>query len=269
MEKFSPSRLKTYETCPRKYRFIYIDNLGPQFEKPRPELYLGNQIHAALRHFFETAPQERTLDLLHHLFRRAWASDGKRRETFADAAAEIPYGKRGLALLEQFFNQQDTRVIPYKLEEWVECPVDEKNALLGKIDRVDREPDGSLHLIDYKTGKAPSSLAYVQHDLQLPVYWLMAEATFGQPVSRISYLYLDRPQPITLQFGQAEIEAVRERVRKLIQAIESDQQFLPVSNPLCRYCDFQSICPLESRVSPQAAAAQDAEIEQAVQDLPF
>lgn len=279
MEKFSPSRLKTYETCPRKYRFIYIDNLGPQFEKPRPELFLGNQIHSALRRFFELDPSERSLDLLHNLFRRAWAVDGKRRETFTDVATEREFGLKGLELLRQFFSVHDTSGRPFKLEEWVECALDEENGLLGKIDRVDVDPDGRLHLIDYKTGKPPSSAGYLRSDLQLPAYWLMAGATFGRPVGRITYLYLQSPTPYSATFTREEVEGVRRYLTELIRKIRSDEQFLPISNPLCRFCDYQSICPLELRQPGPgtggaasgwlAWAGSDDGIDQAVNDLPF
>jgi RecB family exonuclease len=55
----------------------------------------------------------------------------------------------------------------------------------GKIDRIDRAPDGRLVVTDYKSGK-PDSYATLDKDpcdrgqrLQLPVYALAARATFG------------------------------------------------------------------------------------------
>jgi ATP-dependent helicase/nuclease subunit B len=48
--------------------------------------------------------------------------------------------------------------------------------LIGRADRIDRLPDGSLAIVDYKTGKAPSA-AQVQHGYaqQLGLIGLMAE----------------------------------------------------------------------------------------------
>ncbi|HHV54637.1 MAG TPA: PD-(D/E)XK nuclease family protein [Firmicutes bacterium] len=279
MEKFSPSRLKTYETCPRKYRFIYVDNLAPEYEKPRPELFLGNQIHAALRRFFELEPAARTLDTLHQLFRRVWASDGKRAETFPDVTVEREFGIKGLELLRFFHAHHDLSARPLRLEEWVECPLDDEASLLGKIDRIDEDTDGNLHLIDYKTGKPPTSPGYLRSDLQLPAYWLMAENTFGRPVGRVSYLYLQSPNPYTVTFTREELERFRRYLLDLVRRIRTDEQFLPISNPLCRFCDYQSLCPLELRqVAPGEGNGagswlvpdnDDEAIMRAVRDLPF
>src|SRR6185295_12290402 len=45
--------------------------------------------------------------------------------------------------------------------------------LRGRVDRVDRHPDGSYELIDYKTGKARSK-SQLKDDVQLSLYQLGA-----------------------------------------------------------------------------------------------
>ncbi|TKD50498.1 double-strand break repair protein AddB [Sphingomonas baiyangensis] len=48
--------------------------------------------------------------------------------------------------------------------------------LTGKYDRIDRMPDGSLGIVDYKTGKAPSARAVAAgYQMQLGLIGLMAE----------------------------------------------------------------------------------------------
>ena len=48
--------------------------------------------------------------------------------------------------------------------------------LTGKFDRIDRNPDGTLAIIDYKTGKAPSAAAVREgFSLQLGLLGLIAE----------------------------------------------------------------------------------------------
>jgi len=51
-------------------------------------------------------------------------------------------------------------------------------SLTGRIDRVDRRADGTLRLVDYKTGRAEIDYARLYHglDLQLALYALAAEA---------------------------------------------------------------------------------------------
>ena len=67
--------------------------------------------------------------------------------------------------------------------------------LFGTPDRIDRLPDGTLHLIDYKTGTPPSKEQQKHYAKQLLLAAAMAErggfADLGpSPVSRISYLGL-------------------------------------------------------------------------------
>ena len=45
--RLSPAKLG----CPRKYRFRYIDRLGPLYRKSRPYLTMGTNVHAALKDF--------------------------------------------------------------------------------------------------------------------------------------------------------------------------------------------------------------------------
>lgn len=47
--------------------------------------------------------------------------------------------------------------------------------LTGRPDRIDRQPDGTLHIFDYKTGKPPSSKEQEHFDKQLILLAIMAE----------------------------------------------------------------------------------------------
>jgi len=67
--------------------------------------------------------------------------------------------------------------------------------LYGTPDRVDRLPDGTLHLVDYKTGTPPTAAMQRAYEKQLIAAAALAErggfADLGpQPVSRISYVGL-------------------------------------------------------------------------------
>ncbi len=63
---------------------------------------------------------------------------------------------------------------PYTLED---ARTGEQVHILGKIDRIDRTPEGQFVVLDYKTGQAPGGLADMRDglSLQLPVYLLAVE----------------------------------------------------------------------------------------------
>ncbi|NNL71908.1 MAG: double-strand break repair protein AddB, partial [Silicimonas sp.] len=70
-------------------------------------------------------------------------------------------------------------------------------SIKGKADRIDRLPDGTLIIYDYKTGKPPSAHQIRHFDRQLPIEALMAqlggfEDLQAAPVSHIGHIGLGR-----------------------------------------------------------------------------
>ncbi|MGB4829045.1 MAG: PD-(D/E)XK nuclease family protein, partial [Paracoccaceae bacterium] len=99
--------------------------------------------------------------------------------------------------------------------------------LTGKPDRIDLLPDGTLHVIDYKTGEPPSKADMNQHSKQLHLAAVMAlEGAFTdlgpRVTSRISYQAM-KPGLKTTEVDLGE-EAVRETLaglRALITAYQA------------------------------------------------
>ena len=89
-------------------------------------------------------------------------------------------------------------------------------SLFGTPDRIDRLPDGTLHLIDYKTGEPPSLARQKAFSKQLLLAAAMAErggfADLGKaPVSLISYVGMGAGEkavdsPVTPEMLDAEWE---------------------------------------------------------------
>jgi double-strand break repair protein AddB len=95
-------------------------------------------------------------------------------------------------------------------------------ALVGRPDRIDRLPDGTLHLIDYKTGAPPSARQQKTYDRQLPLLAVMAVGGAfaalgpGVTVARTTYLGVKAPlDPATLAVDAALLEAERAGVARL------------------------------------------------------
>src|SRR5882762_10583465 len=56
---FSHSKLTTFQQCPQKYKFRYIDEIPPPIRSI--ELHLGNTVHRALEKLYEDAKHGQTL----------------------------------------------------------------------------------------------------------------------------------------------------------------------------------------------------------------
>lgn len=268
--KLYPSHLVLYQQCPLRYKFKYIDRLP---EETTPELYLGSRLHDTLAAYFKLPAQERSLERLKELFRAQWAgrnlpSAARRRrlreryEAFkGERDLERTYGLRGLEMLERFYKLPLLQVPPFRTEEFLELPLiipgktavewefDEELILAGKVDRIDTRPDGTLRIIDYKTGQ------YVPEDeetfraldeayITLPIYALLVEHLYGKPVTQASLFYLSTGQFLHFEFSPEELQGTRERVIEIAREILTTAEFKPVINNFCP-CGFQDQCPLD------------------------
>lgn len=212
-KRASASRLRLWATCPHAYFMRYVLGVDA-VEEPEAVLSIdaasrGTLIHAALEELVRDAiDAKRDLDI--------WTDDDRAEleriaeRHFVEAEHQGITGRdvlwrrdkaRILAELDDVLWQDDVRLAegwrPIATEEWfsgvpVALPSGHELHLVGSIDRVDRRPDGSIAVLDYKTGKKDSYRGLSADDphdhgtkLQLWVYAVAAEHRHqtGLPVS--------------------------------------------------------------------------------------
>jgi putative RecB family exonuclease len=239
----SPSRLSTFRECPRKYRFQHVEKLPT---KPSPHMDLGSNVHAALRDWFRLPRAERTWERMLELYRAAWRTNMPAfRARSRDELRE--FGERGKEMLRRFVAETPAELEPVAIEKWVGLDFGDLE-VKGKVDRVDLLPDGSLRVVDYKTGKFPRDPEQVRtDDLAAAVYAGGASRDFvGAPVGEIEYLYLAGMERLTFPVDEAW-RAERERsigeLARSVRAAEESDTFPPTPTKLCAWCDFLRDCP--------------------------
>jgi RecB family exonuclease len=114
----------------------------------------------------------------------------------------------------------------------------------GRIDRIDRRPDGKLVLRDYKTGRAPKDEAGLfrgGRQLQIPFYVLAAARIFPeQPVVEAFLDYVDGGRQVALDLNVVQGEPFRNLLRGLVDGIAGG---VFVQEPaICEWCDFTMVC---------------------------
>ncbi|MGH9339938.1 MAG: PD-(D/E)XK nuclease family protein [Acidobacteriota bacterium] len=146
---------------------------------------------------------------------------------------------------------------PVKIEQKYRVPFPGLERLLvsGKIDRVDQK-NGSLRVVDYKTGFQPSDLKKeieMAFRLQAVLYpWLFGENESPQQPVEFSFVFLGDDPPKEAagsKFSAPAALPFLESVRKVLM----DGLFLPMSTPAirqlglenvqpCQYCECTSLC---------------------------
>jgi RecB family exonuclease len=114
--------------------------------------------------------------------------------------------------------------------------------LAGRVDRIDQRSDGSIEIIDYKTGDtSPENPLY---DIALGCYALLARELYIDKQIRTTLISLKSGEKVSVLRDKYELEAFESDLRKL--AIEILYRDYPTIDPkpkrLCCNCDFLTVC---------------------------
>jgi DNA helicase-2/ATP-dependent DNA helicase PcrA len=237
----SASDIELYRQCPLKYKFARVFAI-PQ--EPTINQRFGIVIHQVLERFHAEEAQsgagQRGVPSLHRLltlFEAAW-----RRQGFGSSDDELQYRDRAVAALTRYHERHASAAArPVWLERGFAFAIG-PHQLRGRVDRVDRLPEGGYELIDYKTGerKTPAELA---DDLQLALYRVAAGEAWSIEADRGSYYYVLDDEKVPLPALPDDRERVERTVLEVGEGIKS-QDFEPrPSYELCSWCDYRVICP--------------------------
>ncbi|MGH7688820.1 MAG: PD-(D/E)XK nuclease family protein, partial [Gemmatimonadaceae bacterium] len=126
-------------------------------------------------------------------------------------------------------------------------------AIGGRIDRVDRYPDGSLRIVDYKSG---SNYAYrnLNRDgllnggrvLQPAIYAAGAGQALGSEIRQFEYRFTKgHPPDDRIALDADALAGAPAIVASLLTHLRSGQ-FIPTDcADDCKFCDFRSICRVQ------------------------
>lgn len=243
----TPSKAADFTNCPLAFRFSTIERRP---EPPSPHAVKGTLVHAALESlFWDHLPGDRTPDAAGAALARAWEdlqSDPELVELGLDAAEATAFLADAEMLVANYFRLEDpSEVRAVGVELGVETTVDGMR-LRGKIDRLDIADDGSLVVVDYKTGRAPSE-RYERGSLGgVQTYALLCESVLGLAPAEVRLLHLREPIAISTLASEQTIRGQRRRAVAIWTAIEracDREDFRPHTGPLCEYCHFKPECP--------------------------
>ncbi|MGA9977386.1 MAG: ATP-dependent DNA helicase [Candidatus Sulfotelmatobacter sp.] len=245
--RLSASAVDTYERCPLQFK------LERDWRMPRDipaAMQYGAAMHRVLRTYYDSvrAARPKTDDGLIELLREDLASAGMQ-----DRYQHELYEKQGVEQLRDFLEAHRTTPQPEVLhtEESFEIRFGE-TAVVGRIDRIDRAPDGSVVILDYKTGKARTQ-EDADESLQLSIYALAAQEKWGYRVGSLAFHNLEGNVTVATRRSVLQLEDAKERVQAAAQGIAAGD-FRPKVDFHCAFCPYRNVCPAKEKQMPRMVA---------------
>jgi CRISPR/Cas system-associated exonuclease Cas4 (RecB family) len=283
---YSASKLSAFEECPKFYHFNYLD---PIYTKMKGELKkqpqniwsfqtLGKAVHNAITLFYHTEVGERNFEALKKYLTQTWQSEvmwNKKMPLgkwggFASLDEERDFYRQALEMLKNFLRVGEiepsieylpTSDFTHSIDDYLNLvtPLYDDLNISGKFDLITKNEDGSLNIIDFKTGKKEDEKPF-----QLKFYKLLAQLKFEKPVKRASFFFLKTGNIKDFEIEEDE-GLIKEEVLDKIKKITQTEEFVTRPSPLCRFCLFKDFCPEKTKVKEMTKKPE----EEYPDDLPF
>lgn len=249
LNRLSPSKIGAFRACPQSFAFRYIDGLE---EPPDRWMVRGTLVHEVCERLFDLPERQRTLvnavALLHRLWERMVDTEPGLRTLFADATDAGTWLLSAERLLATWFSlETPARIAAEGRELFVEAVAPYGPVLVGIVDRLDRLPDGSWRITDYKTGRAPSEAWALRGFFQLRFYALLLGHHLGLPVTRLRLVHLaNGGEILELPFDDDGARAVSRQVQALTATMHTAAgvgRWHANVGRQCARCAFVRRCP--------------------------
>lgn len=236
--KLSASAVKTYEQCPRKYFYNYIER-APR--KQWDHFDLGNLCHKTLELFH--------LDYIKNK-KKKQALGKIMSKSFKEARKDFP--KMSVKLIEEakdliqdYLNKMKQDGMPNVkgVETYFNISLADDVLVRGYLDRLDMTPDGRYDIIDYKTTKNTKYL----DEFQLLVYGLWLKEQYPDVEAfRGSYVLLRHGAKLkSYDFNMEDVDSIRKKLLGYAKSLKEENTWSPVPTALCNWCDFKNLCPTQ------------------------
>lgn len=200
--------LKTYQSCPKKFCFQYIERVNvPRLSTPFEK---GKKIHALAHYYLQGIDISKIENTLTQNERKNWK----------------------LLQANPYFQKKC-----YKSEFQLSCK--QGNFWIGgRIDAI-MQDDEKYYILDYKTGSTPQN---PQYDFQTQVYLLALDKHLhGQKPIEFIYINLKTETDTVISFN-SEIKPVYEKqIKKICTEINDDKIYKP-NCASCMKCEYNTIC---------------------------
>jgi len=224
--------MSTYRTCPRKFKNEIVDKRLRNKKQLNPYLSFDRSIHNSIGYINSLTPDILSqIDdtKLTNIIQRYWLDDG-----YETAAEVYKFRIRAKDMLMSYINCNINsmgdallvnRIIRYHSEN--------RYKLCARIDKVCEHNDGSIEIVDYKTGNIIDVKLNLNINYQLPLYLTLVHEELGIQADYISYHYLAHDKKLTYKVTPENIEMASKFLNSYIFLIKNDNTYKCNPNPYC------------------------------------
>lgn len=247
---YSHSRLSAFEQCKLRYKYSYIDRI--KREEDSIETFLGSRFHETMERAYAERAFWKPSDVdLTKYFDELWDKNFgehvfvSRKDRTAEDYRKI--GHKAIADYHRRYSPYDSgRVLG--LEKRILADLDGTGAyqVQGYIDRVMETDDGHFEIHDYKTSGNLPDQTKLDSDRQLALYEIAVRQLWPKDVKQIDLVwhYVVFDKELRSSRTPEQLEELKSNTIALIDEIERTDEYPPSESNLCRWCDYQDICPL-------------------------
>jgi RecB family exonuclease len=250
----SPKSLADFSDCPRRYRFANVDRPRPPRGPRFAHHTVGTALHQVLSSWWDLPVERRTPGAARQLLIGAWSPAG-----FRDVEQSDRWRARAAGWLSDYLADVDPAEEPRARERTVST-MTERMTLSGRVDRIDERGE-ELVVVDYKTGRSPSTDDEARGSQALALYVLAVRRTLRRPCTRVelhhvptgtvaAFEHTDRSLANHVRRAEdvaIDIQAASEAVAA---GADPDVAFPAVPGRQCGWCDFRSSCPAGQAAGP-------------------
>lgn len=254
MPVFSHTQLSMYEDCPLKYRLCYRDKI--QREQEGIEAFMGSWVHETLKKCYDDLrfTKANTLADLLAYYNKVW------RENWHDSIIIVRQGleqEHYRALGEKLIETYYKRYSPFASDVTIGTEVslnfslddNGKYWMRGYIDRLSRTEEGVYQIHDYKTSAYLPSQEDADRDRQLGLYQIGVQKRWPQVKNiRLIWHYLAFDTELVSYRTPEAISSLVQDTKRLIDEIESAEDFPPKESRLCDWCEYPDLCPRRKHI---------------------
>ncbi len=254
-DHLSYSSISCYLQCPLKWRLHYLDQAQEEFISS--SLVFGQAIHESVAAFLNGAltGDRLTPDEMLMVYRNNWNGSADAEIRYSNGETEEKLTKKAEDMLNVWHSAQDADVEVLGVEEPFSVDIGKMAdypglgvpPLVGFIDHILKQPDGTMALVDLKTAARKPTQLQINQTLQLTAYSLGAAELGFNPddlTLRLDYL-MKGSNPDLIRYETTRNENDRRRFVKIVTRVWkgiTNSIFFPHPDWYCQSCGYQSIC---------------------------